>query len=288
MSITDELMECIKTAAWSYEDGMGSRHVLHIYADELADIAQRIRKAAKDAVDKAHADGERSALKQARSATEDYRKGYETGYETGYADAKAEDVDEEGSSRFEQGSGITDELRDAFDSCTVMAGVENDFECVYITKDAAMLLADRIDERHGRALADAELCVSPTEAQMEELGWVKLPVDADGVPIHVGDEVEVGSWPATPCIVRGIGLGGTPWVLRIVQRDHEGEEGYGEMHLPWPDNRAGETVRHIQPDSWERIIGDAMGAFLSDGSPAEPTMAELVERCRRLADGQGR
>lgn len=266
MSITDELMECIKTAAWSYEDGMGSRHVLHIYADELADIAQRIRKAAKDAVDKAHADGERNALKQARSATEDYRKGYETGYETGYADAKAEDVDEECSSRFEQGSGITEELRDAFDSCTVMAGVENDFECVYITKDAAMLLADRIDERHGRALADAELCVSPTEAQMEELGWVKLPLDADGVPIHVGDDVE--------------GMNGENANARFLVLYDDDSWDVGDRG--WVPR----LLRHRKPDSWERIIDDAAKNIYPNGAfnPCwDEVRAELVERCRRLA-----
>lgn len=41
--------------------------------------------------------------------------------------------------------GVTDGLREAFDSCTVMAGVENDFECVYIVKAAAMLYLDEID-----------------------------------------------------------------------------------------------------------------------------------------------
>lgn len=41
---------------------------------------------------------------------------------------------------------ITDRMRKAFDDCTVMAGVENDFECVYITKAAAMLYLNEIDE----------------------------------------------------------------------------------------------------------------------------------------------
>ena len=40
---------------------------------------------------------------------------------------------------------ITDRMRKAFDDCTVMAGVENDFECVYIVKAAAMLYLDEID-----------------------------------------------------------------------------------------------------------------------------------------------
>lgn len=40
---------------------------------------------------------------------------------------------------------ITDKIRKAFDECTVMAGVENDFECVYITKAAALLYLNEID-----------------------------------------------------------------------------------------------------------------------------------------------
>ena len=41
---------------------------------------------------------------------------------------------------------ITDGLRKAFDDCTVMAGVEDKFECVYITKAAATKLLDEVDE----------------------------------------------------------------------------------------------------------------------------------------------
>lgn len=40
---------------------------------------------------------------------------------------------------------VTDKMRKAFDDCTVMAGVENNFECVYITKAAASLYLDEID-----------------------------------------------------------------------------------------------------------------------------------------------
>lgn len=310
MSIIDELTACIDTAPWCYEDGIGSRRILHIPAEELTAIAKRIRKMHNDAVNKAHADGERNAIKQVRSRSEDYRKGYAAGAEaekeiTGkllralendyglHAEwdglrrfwtterssmenidggTKAEHI--EGSSRHEQGSSITDELREYMLGWDERNRVRRDLTAI----------ADCIDERVAKMYADLTIGMEPMdEEHMAKDGWVKLPVDSDGVPIHVGDEVEVGSWPATPCIVRGISLGGTPWVLRIVQRDHEGEEGYGEVHLPWPDNRAGETVRHIRHDSWERIIEDAMGAFLSDDSPAEPTMEELVERCRKLA-----
>ena len=43
---------------------------------------------------------------------------------------------------------ITDEMRKTFDDCTVMAGLspDIDFECVYITKSAALKMLDKIDE----------------------------------------------------------------------------------------------------------------------------------------------
>lgn len=42
------------------------------------------------------------------------------------------------------------ELRKAFDDCTVMAGVENDFECVYIVKSAALSILDEIDDENAK------------------------------------------------------------------------------------------------------------------------------------------
>lgn len=45
---------------------------------------------------------------------------------------------------------ITEDMRKAFDACTVMAGVEPDFECVYMTKGAALLYLDEIDAENER------------------------------------------------------------------------------------------------------------------------------------------
>lgn len=83
------------------------------------EIANRIDKEHKAAIDKAHADGERNGLQQARSASEDYRRGFDEGY------AKADN-----------------------------------------------LLANCKDT-------------------IERFGYVRLPVDADGVPIRFGDKIMV-------------------------------------------------------------------------------------------------
>ena len=81
---------------------------------------------------------------------------------------------------------ITEELRDW--SMDAHAG----WIISRVELDALHAIADRIDAEHERGMADAELCAAPTEAQLSELGYVKLPVDADGVPIHVGDELTDG------------------------------------------------------------------------------------------------
>lgn len=59
-------------------------------------------------------------------------------------------------------------------------------------------IADRIDAEHERGMADAELSAAPTEAQLFELGWIRLPKDADGEVIHVGERVQlIGNDPST-------------------------------------------------------------------------------------------
>lgn len=80
---------------------------------------------------------------------------------------------------------ITDELREyaqiAFDKGSAgRARVET--------------IADRIDREHRMAMekvaAEAYLDGAPTEAQLEELGYIALPKDADGEVIHIGDRME--------------------------------------------------------------------------------------------------
>ena len=72
----------------------------------------------------------------------------------------------EGSSRFEQGSSITDELRRIAAKTECANG-----RCEKLYRGDLDHIADRIDERMERE-------------------YVKLPVDADGVPIRVGDVME--------------------------------------------------------------------------------------------------
>lgn len=87
---------------------------------------------------------------------------------------------------------ITDELRE-----WVMENTTNNvFTCYPLkhevcgTKERLLDIADRIDAEHERGMADAYLNGTPTDEQMAELGWVRLPKDADGELIRVGDAVK--------------------------------------------------------------------------------------------------
>lgn len=66
MRITDELRKYAKCRMREVEI-------------QLEDIADRIDRDHKAAVDKAHADGERNGLQQARSASQDWQRGFDAG-----------------------------------------------------------------------------------------------------------------------------------------------------------------------------------------------------------------
>lgn len=85
-------------------------------------------------------------------------------------------------------------------------------------------IADRIDAEHERAMADAELAAAPTEAQLEELGYIKGPVDADGVPIRIGDVVyDCNESPSEKFSVAIMELNKWGWLLL---------DSYGERNEP--------------------------------------------------------
>ena len=97
---------------------------------------------------------------------------------------------------------IADELRDYA------------YHRVDVTRDPLLAIADRIDAAHRSALeklaaqVDESGALPMTDENMAEHGWVRLPVDADGVPIHVGDWVYVGD---KKCKVEAIASNAVYW-----------------------------------------------------------------------------
>lgn len=125
--------------------------------------------------------------------------------------------------------------------------------------------------------ASADDWLGQHEDAMAEHGWVKLPVDADGVPIRVGDLMEgekIGGGFCEPFEVVG-------YIMCN-----------GELE-PMDNHRLARKRKyshhHHEPDTWERIIEDACKRAV-DGYPEETgyiAMADLVERCKVLAgDGE--
>ena len=132
-------------------------------------------------------------------------------------------------------------------------------------------IADRIDEAHMHAIG---YVADYDPETMAENGWVKLPKDADGVPIHIGDELQ--STHYEDGIVAGMAcFEDTDWHIAVRPSNWD--------TATW---RNPKCFRHVQPDSWERIIRDAIaeGFERTDVSaPCDVGNDELVERCRRLA-----
>ena len=106
------------------------------------------------------------------------------------------------------------------------------------------------------------------EAELTEWGerGVLLPLDADGVPVRLDDLMEWPDHTGDPFEVIAIGNGTLYYV------DDDG--------IQW--TRA-ETKRHYQPDTWERIIEDAIIYAVSDTKGDRARFDALVARCRALA-----
>lgn len=117
--------------------------------------------------------------------------------------------------------------------------------------------------------------VSRLKEQMEhhdfapESHYVMLPKDADGVPIHVGDVL---------VHVNNLNILTKPFEVRSLVW-------YGDYWAVC--DRLGPTVkhsvlRHHNPDTWERIIGDALLAS-GDMNAMAASRTALVARCKALA-----
>ena len=174
---------------------------------------------------------------------------------------------------------ITDELRECI--ATAVWQYENDVKTAYIPKDRLLAIANRIDEWN-----KADVCCEYTRGytagyneasdgiesadelrERIEREYIKAPVDADGAPIRIGDRVRIGRTE-----FEAIGFGNVTCDEETYGVFMQRESGEYE----WFNAR---YLRHIQPDSWERILDDAVRLSRGDND----AVMELVERCRRLA-----
>jgi hypothetical protein len=131
-------------------------------------------------------------------------------------------------------------------------------------------IADRIDAEHERGMSDAELSAAPTEAQLSELGYVELPKDADGEPIHVGDVMEWLDEPGVTRTVTSIQLSEDGWWVYI--------NGTGRR----PDK-----YRHYHAPTVEDVLTEMVAKIIERGELTNGAAQTIAEYAKRLTLAEG-
>lgn len=139
-------------------------------------------------------------------------------------------------------------------------------------------IADRIDAEHEKAIASVmnDALYHANEKDMAELGWIRLPKDADGVPVCIGDRMEwVRYKDGDPTIVRtvsGIGNG-----VFFAWSDEQGRYAQYEAH----------AYRHHHAPTVEDVLTE-FGIDWEHESDCEDRAALLREYAAklRLAEGE--
>jgi len=144
-------------------------------------------------------------------------------------------------------------------------------------------IADRIDAEHESACAEAYGNGVESVALPDMTAYVKLPVDADGVPFRIGDKVDSEHYEDGTVI--GINYFKAP---NGVVREEITVQPNGWDVATWRDP---EEYTHHRADTWESIIKDAIGEGMARERGNKEccehsgalSNADLVARCRALA-----
>ena len=114
-----------------------------------------------------------------------------------------------------------------------------------------------------------------TDENMAADGWVRLPVDADGVPIHVGDVMEWVDEPGITRTVTSIQLANDGWWVYISGTGRRPDK-YRHHHAPTVED----VLRKFTDEVWNRCCE---GATASD-SGIDGLVAEYAARLRLAGD----
>ena len=119
--------------------------------------------------------------------------------------------------------------------------------------------------------ASADDWLDDNEAEMAKHGWVKLPVDADGVPIRVGDDV-VDFDTDERFQVRRIKLDEAGW--DVVDR-------LGSSYFPC-------FIRHVRQGAVENLLREFFYRFAmpKPGEEVDAILAEYAAKLRLADDGE--
>ena len=167
---------------------------------------------------------------------------------------------------------ITDELREWTRNHTVNCSDD---------RIALVAIADRIDAEHERAVDAFERDMgmeAMTDENMAKHGWVRLPVDADGVPIHAGETMlersgntfEVGAL---------LFYSSQNWLVLQNPRN------YSTLRIP-------DQIRHYTQPTVEGILRD-FGVDIAHALDADPdatvpeaVIAEYAAKLRLAGEGE--
>lgn len=143
----------------------------------------------------------------------------------------------------------------------------------HLSRSSILAIADRIDAEHERELRETgEDIVRDVRRE-----WVRLPLDADGVPICVGDVMECGD--GTVFTVESISLHPFGW-----RCDGDGidRNGYKCTAHPIPDccHHHATTVEDVL-----REFGDWY-AYTKGGCDEDGIIAEYAQRLRLAGDAE--
>ena len=129
---------------------------------------------------------------------------------------------------------------------------------------------------YDEGFASADDWLGQHEDAMAEHGWVRLPLDADGAPIHVGDSIEI--------------IGGEDGVAVAIELCEDGGWNVSMRPTGWdtPTLFAAESVRHHHAPTVEDVLREMLDAW--GELPAEETneaiVAEYAAKLRLAGDAE--
>lgn len=164
---------------------------------------------------------------------------------------------------------ITDELRKVAAKTECANG-----RCEKLYRGDLEHIADRIDAEHERELRETgEDIVRDVRRE-----WVRLPLDADGVPIRVGDVMEFSAFEIEKPVTRmvdGIGQGVFfAWCGERGYQQHEAKR-YRHHHAP--------TVEDVLREFAEKITDSQVPGV---HPTYEEAIAEYAAKLRLAGDGE--
>ena len=178
--------------------------------------------------------------------------------------------------------------KSAFDDCREMKRMLWNMQGIAAAVQAMVRKNERLDRERAELKAEIERLKSEVPDDC-----MRLPLDADGVPIEVGDEVYFFDEKANEPVVgygpfRVIGFDAEEGAVKL-RYEEGGTDHYGKYSEEF---EPAETLTHRKPDSWEQLEDDSLlsvdeyrnltGIDCNEGAYFAK-QRDLIRRAKRLA-----